>query len=197
MPECNHCGESFDDEDAYARHLRDNHSEDLSRIEQQAVDKLRKESGSGVSVIAIAAVALFGIVLAGVFYFIFVGGGDGVSGDGVQNVGADHYHAAVSMAVNGSQVDFSQQKYQGQDRAVHFEGDSRLHIHAQQATLGYFMQTVGMGVSENSLTYEGESYVDGRNASIRVRANGAPVRSLPDYVIREGDRIQINVTERS
>ncbi|MDY6779755.1 MAG: hypothetical protein SV760_04270 [Halobacteria archaeon] len=198
MPDCDHCGESFDDQEKYARHLRDNHDGELSRIEQQTVEKLKEEEGEGISWGSVAVVLLFVVGIGGIFYVVFFSGGGGGNGDVKQptGLGTRHYHGPMTMTVMGEKVDFSRSKYQLQSRAVHFEGGdgTRWHVHAQDVTLGYFMQTLGIEVSRNSVTYQGTTYTDGENANVTVQVDGNSI-DPSSYVLQEEDRILIRVEQ--
>jgi sulfur carrier protein ThiS len=56
------------------------------------------------------------------------------------------------------------------------------------------MSTLGIGVTNDSVTYEGETYRSGPNTTVTVHVNGNSVRPS-EYVLQEGDRIRIVVEE--
>lgn len=71
MPDCDYCGETFDDEDAHLDHLAAEHDGELKRIDQRRVEG-RDTGGDGVSTTTIvgglavvAVAALAGVVLLG------------------------------------------------------------------------------------------------------------------------------------
>lgn len=199
MAECDHCGRSFDDEEAYLRHLRDEHAGDLSRIEQRRVDDLEADS-EGVSTAAIYGATIVGILLAGaVAYVFFIGGG---SADGDVKVephssGSVHYHGTMNVTIEGQTLDFSRDRYQMQDRQYfHYEaGDgSQWHVHGQDVTLEYALHTLDIQVTANSVRFEGTTYSDDdEGTTVAFEVNGEPVNPR-DYVLQEGDEVRVVVT---
>lgn len=198
MPDCDYCEASFDDEDAYLAHLDEEHYDDLGAIDQRRVDD-RSSDDDGI---AVAPLALGGVVLlaaALVAYVIFFTGGSGGSSD-IGEPGSAHYHGDIRMVVLGDEVDFSQQQYQLQDRRFHFEDESdtspyRWHAHATGVTLEYAMDTLGITVADNSVTFQDEEYADGEGYNVTVAVNGDDVMPS-DYVLQEGDSIRIVIEQQ-
>lgn len=83
MEECSHCGETFDDEKSYLRHLRDEHEGELGRIDRQRVTQL--DDGGPSRTTLYAVVALLGIVIVGIAYMSFAGGGGGGGGEPLED----------------------------------------------------------------------------------------------------------------
>ncbi len=79
MEECDYCSRTFEDEEAYLRHLRDEHEGELGRIDRQRVEQLDAEGPSNRTLYAV--VAVLGIVIAGIAYVTFAGGGGGGGAD--------------------------------------------------------------------------------------------------------------------
>ena len=107
-----------------------------------------------------------------------------------------HVHGPIEFVVNGSEVDFSREKYQDPSNHpyFHFEnGDADpWHAHSWSVTLGYAMDTLeGINVSEDSITYNGTTYEESDpGVNVTVQVNGEPV--VPDeYVLKDGDEIRI------
>jgi hypothetical protein len=205
MPDCDYCGASFDDESAYLSHLDAEHADELGPIERRRVDAIRSDDGGldaapiALGVVLVAAAAIVG-------YVVFVAGGAGGDGNVVngfevaqtptgQPYQGTHLHGTIRMSVLGESVDFSQEQYQitstGNDN-FHFEGDGRWHVHAPGVTLEYAMATLDIGVSDDSVTFEGTTYTDGENASVAVRVNGNDV-DPETYVLADGDEVSITV----
>ncbi|WP_323191213.1 MoaD/ThiS family protein [Halostella sp. PRR32] len=109
-----------------------------------------------------------------------------------------HVHGNITFEVDGEEVDFSRDKYQNADHSQYFHFENGAgepwHAHAWNVTLGYGMSTLeGINVTEDSVTYENETYVDGENgASVSVEVNGEPV-DPNGYVLKDGDSIRIVV----
>lgn len=205
MPDCDYCGDSFDDESSYLSHLDAEHAEELGRIEQRRVDSMRSDDGGidaapiALGVVLVAAAAIVG-------YVVFIAGGSGGNGNVVngyevaqtptgQPYQGTHLHGTVRMNVMGETVDFSQEQYQitstGNDY-FHFEGDGRWHVHAPGVTLEYAMATLDIGVVDDSVTFQGTTYTDGENATVTVQVNGNDV-DPESYVLQDGDEVAIVV----
>lgn len=205
MPDCDYCGDSFDDESSYLSHLDAEHADELGRIEQRRVDSMRSDDGGidaapiALGVVLVAAAAIVG-------YVVFIAGGSGGDGNVVngfevaqtptgQPYQETHLHGTIRMNVMGETVDFSQEQYQitstGNDY-FHFEGDGRWHVHAPGVTLEYAMATLDIGVVDDSVTFQGTTYTDGENATITIQVNGNDV-DPESYVLQDGDEVAIVV----
>jgi sulfur carrier protein ThiS len=208
MPDCDYCGESFGDEDASLEHLRAEHYDELGSIDKRRVDAQTGAGDDGG--VPVGPLAVGGIVLAAaaiVGYVVFVAGGSG--GDGATVNGIEvaqtptgpayesdvHDHGTINMTVAGERVDFSQRQYQLQSDPFHFEnGDGeRWHVHAPGVTLEYGMATLGIDVSESTVTFDGTTYSDGDSGTdVVVEVNGDSV-TPSDYVLQDGDHVRIVV----
>lgn len=76
MPDCDYCGESFADEDAYLDHLGAEHYAELGSIDKRRVDDHAKADDDGLSVGVIAGVVVGVAILAAGGYLLFAGGGE-------------------------------------------------------------------------------------------------------------------------
>ena len=190
MPECDYCGATHESETAHLEHLEAEHYDELGPIDKRRVDDDGDDGGLPTGPIAIGVVLLAATGIVG--YVVFVAGG---SSGGIGQAGSAHYHGGIEVTITGDTVDFSQSQYQLQDRRFHFEGGdgSEWHAHATGVTLEYGMSTLGIGVGENSVTFDGTEYVDGEGYEVITQVNGEDVS--PDYVLTDGDDIRIVVRE--
>lgn len=191
MPDCGYCDASFDDEAAYHAHLRADHADELGPIDRRRV-ATDADGGLPTGPLALGAVLLASVAIIG--YVVFLTGSGGAA-DGPQNVGSVHYHGTMEMVVDGQPVDFSQSEYQLQANAFHFEANDgrQWHGHAQQVTLAWAMESLGIGVTADTVTFEGIVYDDAdSDTTISVTVNGEPV-TPEEYVLQEGDAIRIVV----
>jgi len=77
VPDCDHCGAEFDDEDAYIDHLASQHEGELGRIERRRVEN--HDAGGNVSRTTLLA-GVVGLVILGAIAAVFVlGAGNGES----------------------------------------------------------------------------------------------------------------------
>ena len=215
MPDCNYCADTFDDEESYLEHLRAEHEDELGAIDQRRVaEGLDTDEGGSLTGPLVLGVVLGAAVLIGA-YAIFAGGSGGgantVNGIEVaQAPGAvsetTHEHGRMEVTVDGERIDFGRDEYQRPREfgAFHFEGgDGRVwHKHADGVTLEYAMATLGIGVTGDSVTIDGETYRDGADgATVSITVDGDPV-DPEEYELQgasatnaeEGDFVRIVVT---
>lgn len=207
MPDCDYCGESFGGEDAYLDHLAAEHEGELGPIDRRRVESSDGGGGGLLAGLSAGPVALvLVLVLAGgaVAYVTFGVGGGGSPGE-PYDYGTVHKHGTINVTINGQTLDFRKSKYQMQDRAFHFEGgNGRLwHVHARGVTLAYAMETLGINVTANSVTFEGTTYRDDDPEwEVVVEVNGESV-DPDEYVLQgaseanyqQGDHIRIVVRQ--
>jgi hypothetical protein len=187
MRDCPHCGESFEDGDAgeaaFLEHLRDDHPGEFGAVDRRRLDQLGGDPDDGLSQTALLLGGL-ALVVVGIVAFVTFGLG-GSSGDAnadatltPSNVGAVHSHGTMEVVILGDPIDFSQQQYQLQANAFHFEGgEGRIwHVHAEGVTLEWALSSLGIEVTENSVTVDGTTYRDDSpDYTVRVTVDGEPV----------------------
>jgi sulfur carrier protein ThiS len=208
MNKCQYCGREFNGESAHHDHLRAEHAEELGPIDRR---RLESEDGdrsrTPVVLAGIVLMLALGVMIGAGYVLLDGGGGDNGGGSAGSSdagavartptgVGSVHYHGTIEMRVTGQSVDFSRSQYQLQADPFHFENGNgdRWHVHAEDVTLEYAMSTLGIGVTNESVTYEGETYRSGGNTNVTVAVNGEPV-TPSEYVLQEGDRVRIAVQE--
>ncbi len=197
MPECDYCRDSFDDEDAYLHHLKDEHEGTLGAIDRRRIEENIDDGGSGLPTgpLVLGAVILAAVLVV-VYVVVFVAGSDATpatetSADGDAGeaslaevaqapgpAGSAHEHGTVEVVIDGREIDFSRQEYQLQADEFHFEGgDGRTwHTHANGVTLEWAMSTLDIGVSEDTVVFDGTVYRDSDpGTSVTVTVNGEPV----------------------
>lgn len=189
MPECDYCEESFDGEGTYVAHLQSEHEGELSRVDQRRVEEF-EAGGRSLPYGAIALVVIIVAAFAVVAYVIVSMGSVGGS-DGPTNAGSIHEHGTIEIVVDGEELDLYADRYAKQDPNFHFHGGETgdeyvWHVHAQQVTLGYALETLGMEVTDDGteLTIDGTAYdADDPDTEISVTVNGESV-DPGDYVLR-------------
>jgi hypothetical protein len=199
MVDCDYCGESFPDEDAYLEHLGSVHRGELGRIDRRRVESAEGEDDQpiGTGTILLAVGAIVAVAAVGGAALLAGGSGGGSSGAGGEptNLGSVHYHGTMEVVIDGDRIDFSRSRYQLQDNAFHYEaGDgSQWHVHARSVTLGYALGTLGFDVNATSVTVGGTTYRDGQDGtSVTATVNGESV-TPDDYVLQEGDHVRVVV----
>lgn len=206
MPDCDYCGDTFDDEDTYLDHLGADHDDELGRIERRRVDEHRAAVEETRQQRYHLALGLFvaigvGLLAGGAYYFLAGSGGatnTGASGSsGPYAYGSVHWHGQMEVVVDGHQVDFSKDRYQVQDKYFHFErgNGERWHVHGKGVTLAYSLDTLDIGVTNTSVTYDGTTYREsdpGTNVTVTVNGESVDPRS---YVLQDGDSVRVVVTQ--
>ncbi|MFC7134726.1 MULTISPECIES: hypothetical protein [Salinibaculum] len=215
MPDCDYCGDHFADEEAYLDHLADAHEGELGAIDRRRVDD-RVGSGEADGVptgpLVLGGVLLFAVAVVA---YVLLGTGGGSGGAAVNGIavaqtpgavtGSAHGHGFANVTIAGERVDFSRPEYQRprEFAAFHFEGgDGRVwHKHADGVTLEYAMATLDIGVTADSVTFQGTTYSDsdpGTNVSVTVDGESVDPASYElsgasDENPSAGDRIRIVV----
>jgi len=199
MPDCDYCKESFDDEETYLQHLADRHEGQLGAIDRRRVDSRGgsdDEAGLPAAPLVLGVVVIVSVGLLGAVLFLLDSGGSstdvpGSDGDGPQAepgpMGSAHEHGTIEVTIAGDQIDFSQGQYQLQADRFHFEnGNGEVwHKHATGVTLEWAMATLDIGVTEDSVTYQGTTYADDDpGTEVVVEVNGEPVD--PQTYVLEG-----------
>lgn len=202
--DCDYCESSFESQDEYVKHLSNDHVKSkLSRVDKMKVEQTETDDDGGFgSVVWIVGTLFVSSFIVGLVLFIAFGNplADNTV-DGTPEpraVGSQHYHGPIDVTILGSTVDFSKPQYQLQADAFHFEGGdgSRWHVHAERVTFGWAMESLGITITENSVTYEGTTYNDSSTQySVTVAINGESV-DPSSYVLQRGDNIQILVEEQ-
>ncbi|MFT4948845.1 MAG: hypothetical protein ACI9CA_000972 [Natronomonas sp.] len=205
MEECSYCGQSFDDEAAYAAHLADDHGGELGAIDRRRVEEY--EAGTEAGDFPTGPLVLgvvFGVAVLLVVYVTLFMGSEGAPDVG--QAGTAHEHGTVNVTVDGQTVDFSRDRYQvsqtGNSR-FHFEGGSAVwHKHATGVTVEYALNVHGIQVSEDSVTVDGTTYrASDPGTEVVIEVNGEPV-DPGEYVLQgaadanaaeQGDRIRVVV----
>ena len=204
--ECDYCSDSFEAEEPYLEHLRDEHGDDLGPIEQRRVDALGGDDDGLPGFVYVAAVVV-GLVLLGGVAVGVLGGGGGGGGDAQlndsaprqpTNIGGPHHHGGMTVTIDGRSLDFSQQEYQLQADAFHYErgNGARWHVHARGVTLEYALESLGIDVAADALAFDGTVYRTGDGDTVRYVVNGQSVDPTT-YVLQPNDQVEVVATSNS
>lgn len=189
--ECDYCGESFESEDELLGHMGDEHYEELGRIQRRRVDQAGEDGGATWLYVGGVLVVLAVAVGGG---FLLLGGGGDDPGDGgsvtdvqPRGLGTVHTHGTMEVVIDGRQLDFSRQRFQLQDDYFHYEAGNgrRWHVHGQDVTLGYALDTLGIRLVNGSLTFEESTYTN-----VSVSVNGGDV-DTSSYILKQSDSVVV------
>jgi len=180
MPDCEYCSDSFDDEDAYLAHLQAEHEGELGPIDRRRIEDAETEDGSYRGMVVLGTILLVSFAIVG---FLVVGGGLG--GDGPTAPGSVHQHGSMEIVIEGEELDLNEPEFTNNDGSFHFHGDEQTrvgefvwHIHAQEVTLQYALDTLGIEVDDEGtvLRYDGRTYRDADpDTEVVIEVNDEPV----------------------
>jgi hypothetical protein len=187
MPDCSYCGESFDSEDAYLAHLETVHEGELGPIDRRRIGD-ETEEGVGLRGVLLAALVVIPIVVAAYVLF-FTGSGSGAAIPTPEQTPSDgriDEHGTINVTIDGNELDFSRSEFQNAHPKFHFEGgDGDIwHAHREGLTLQYAMWTLGIGLTEDEVIYDGQTYT-AENDTVIIEVNGSQVD--PTEVMLSGE----------
>ncbi len=109
-------------------------------------------------------------------------------------LGSAHVHAAFAVKLNGTKLDFSDNKYQVKSRFMHVEnqdGDT-LHRHATGVPVAEFFKSIKMNVTDTCFTNDnGTKFCSNGKENLEFYVNGNKTKSIADYVFNDDDRILV------
>lgn len=109
-------------------------------------------------------------------------------------LGSAHVHAAFAVKLNGTKLDFSDNKYQVKSRFMHVEnGDGNtLHRHATGVPVAEFFKSIKMNATDSCFTNDnGTKYCSNGKQNLEFYVNGNKTKSIADYVFNDDDRILV------
>ncbi|HLD40187.1 MAG TPA: hypothetical protein VJB13_03530 [Candidatus Nanoarchaeia archaeon] len=120
-------------------------------------------------------------------------------------VGDIHYHADFAMYVNGERYNFSQEKYMSTENKtlsnfahLHDMNGNIIHKHASGITLGFFLETLGMKLTDTCLTMDdGTEYCNSGNKLLKLYVNDKPNTNFDNYNLQDEDRILLSYGSES
>ena len=217
---CDYCNESVS-EDAYLEHLRTNHYEELGAIDRRQVDEelgpLQRQ-GTNLTryALGVGVLVLFALAYATVFIGAMADSGLVVSESSSAAIQPDptelvHFHGTIELTIDGESVDFSESQYLMQADCFHFHNDDGVedglwHVHCGDVSLEYAMETLGIGLTADTVEIDGETYSDDDpETSVSITVDGEPV-DPEEYVLDgvgpidralegEGDDVRIVVED--
>lgn len=125
---------------------------------------------------------------------------------GIGALRSTHLHADIKVYIEGKAIDFSQRKYQLQNRFVHFEdgiGDI-VHIHTTGLTIGHLFKSLGMDFNNNCIVFERQSYCDDGNKKLKFYVNrqlshefnNKVVQDLDKYLVSYGSEDEVEIQKQ-
>jgi len=122
---------------------------------------------------------------------------------GVGEYGSDHAHAAITVFVDGEQLNFGLSQFQVSSRYIHFENHNpyQIHKHATNVPLEMLFASFGMKITQDCiiLNYDVSAdiksgrFCSGQDQSLVFFVNGEKYYSdISQYVLEHNDRILVS-----
>jgi len=122
---------------------------------------------------------------------------------GVGEYGSDHAHAAITVFVDGEQLNFGLPQFQVSSRYIHFENHNPylIHKHATNVPLEMLFASFGMKITQDCiiLNYDVSAdiksgrFCSGQDQSLVFYVNGEKYYSdISQYVLEHNDRILVS-----
>ena len=122
---------------------------------------------------------------------------------GVGEYGSDHAHAAITVFVDGEQLNFGLPQFQISSRYIHFENNNPylIHMHATGVPLEMLFASFGVKITPDCIMLNYDESADiktgrfctGQNQSLVFYVNGDEYYSdISQYVLEHNDRILVS-----
>lgn len=122
---------------------------------------------------------------------------------GVGEYGSDHAHAAITVFVDGEQLNFGLPQFQISSRYIHFENNNPylIHKHATGVPLEMLFASFGVKITPDCIMLNYDESADiktgrfctGQNQSLVFYVNGDEYYSdISQYVLEHNDRILVS-----
>jgi len=122
---------------------------------------------------------------------------------GVGEYGSDHAHAAITVFVDGEQLNFGMPQFQLSSRYIHFEDHNPylIHKHATGVPLEMLFASFGMKITPDCIILNHDESADiktgrfctGQDQSLLFYVNGEEYYSdISQYVLEHDDRILVS-----
>ena len=184
---CTYCGESLPD-DEYEAHLRRAHYDDLTAIDRRRVGRPPRRPKSR-SLALYAGVGVILVLFVVGYVAVFLAPGWTSSSAAVQPDASTpiHEHGTIAVKYDDTAVAFDDEQYLERDGCFHFHNDGiddLWHVHCEDVTIEYALETLGMDVTADSFEIGGESYSEDDGDTVTVTVDDEPVD--PQEYVLEG-----------
>jgi len=155
------------------------HLDELTAIDRRRVGGPSSDS-SGRNLALYAGLGLVVLVFVVAYGAMFLGSGDEASSAAVQPdaTAQIHEHGQISVQYDGTVVAFEDPQYAERDECFHFHdyaADGVWHVHCEDVTIEYALETLGIDVTANAFSIDGREYSDADGDEISVTVDGEPV----------------------
>ncbi|MEY7850190.1 hypothetical protein AB7C87_13435 [Natrarchaeobius sp. A-rgal3] len=190
---CPYCGEPVP-EAAYDRHIERVHRDELGRIDRRrlgvdtassrgvdtASSRGADDTANGRTVLLYAGVVAVLVALALGYGLVVLGTDETPSSAAVEpdTSAPTHEHGTIHVEYDGTVVDFDDPNYLERDGCFHFHAYDNAdvwHVHCEDVTVEYALETLGMELSEDRFAVGDETFSTDSGDEISVTVDGEPV----------------------
>jgi len=119
--------------------------------------------------------------------------------------GSTHSHADFKVYILGKPLNFDSAKYQVMERLTHVENKDGgvLHVHATGITLGFFLKSLGLKLTDECITLDtGNQYCNLGKATLKAYVKSqntgwVQIYDPADYVINDLDKMLVSYGSES
>jgi|GEM_PF-606645 hypothetical protein len=199
---CDYCEDDFSDNKDRLEHELSEHEDEMSGHEKSekkgSLNRLTQEKEvekqKRRKKLKYGSIATLSIVLLAGTAFTVAENLEALSPESNASVGVGspvHWHADYDITVCGDE-----RVPTGGPKLAHTHGEKEFHLEGvrrsrEEATLDWVLDNLGANFSNSSIY--GESSCNGQPANLTVIANGETIENPEDYIIRDGDSIDIDL----
>ncbi|SIS18113.1 hypothetical protein [Natronorubrum thiooxidans] len=207
MTTCPYCGEPVSD-DAYDAHLERAHAEELTPLDRRRVGATADESSHRERAVYVGAGLLLAVFVVGYAAIFFSGGSIDTSAVVEPDPSAPiHEHGTITVQYDDTVVAFDDPEHIERDDCFHFHGhdDAAIwHAHCSDVTLEYALETLGMDLTAEQFTVDGQTFDEADGDTVSVTVDGEDVdpqtyvlegvESVDDAANGDGDHVEVVAT---
>ena len=149
--------------------------------------KKHKKRSKQIKLVRTYSIYLIAILLIGYGLFSVI------SGPQIGPVGSTHEHLDILVYINGEPLDLNQSRYAMKSDYGHIHGGEGdiMHLHAINIPLSWFMESLDLSITIDSINVHGIEYSSDDNNVFGVFVNGEIITNV-DYTLIDEDKIPID-----
>ena len=148
--------------------------------------KKHKKRSKQIKLVRTYSIYLIAILLVGYGLFSII------SGPQIGPVGSTHEHVDVLVYIDGEPLDLNQSRYAMKSGYGHIHGGEGdiMHLHAINIPLSWFMESIDLSITLNSINVHGMEYSTDENNVFLMFVNGEIITNV-DYTLIDEDQILV------
>lgn len=148
--------------------------------------KKHKKRSKQIKLVRTYSIYIIAILLVGYGLFSII------SGPQIGPVGSTHEHLDVLVYIDGEPLDLNQSRYAMKSAYGHIHGGEGdiMHLHAINIPLSWFMESLDLSITIDSINVHGIEYSSDDNNVFGVFVNGEIITNV-DYTLIDEDQILV------